>query len=186
MLNNHPFYAYGEERSGVEAVMRLHAVKRWHMIDTTRIQTLAEHSANVGVLAFYIAKTAPGMFFGPSECVATYALLHDIEEVFTGDIPSHTKRALKGVTELEDATLPPVFQVGHDPNMRIMVKMCDLADGIRFIRLHGVDVTARHAREGLERQLCDWEQEAHIIACWPQEVYHHVFDNIRFYAYEVS
>jgi hypothetical protein len=59
------FNAYPVDKAGIETVMRLHSVKRWHMIDTTRIQTLAEHSANVALLAFYIARTAPRMFFGP-------------------------------------------------------------------------------------------------------------------------
>lgn len=186
MSTEHKFYAYGKDRAGIEAVMRLHAVKRWHMIDTTRQQTLAEHSANVAVLAFYITASTPGMFFGGANNVAAYALLHDIAEVFTGDIPSHTKTELRGVQELEDDTLPAMFRTEHSPNTRILVKMCDLADGIRFIRLHGVDVTATHARIGLERQLHSWEQEAHTVVCWPPEVYHHVFDAIRFYAYEYS
>lgn len=186
MSNDHKFYAYGKERAGIEAVMRLHAVKRWHMIDTTRQQTLAEHSANVAVLAFYIAKSAPGMFFGPSADVATYALLHDMAEVFTGDIPSHTKTELQGIQELEDDTLPVLFRIEHSPNTRILVKMCDLADGIRFIRLHGVDVTATHAKLGLERQLRIWEQKAQIVVCWPLEVYRHVFNATWFYAYEYS
>ena len=186
MSNDHKFYAYGKERAGIEAVMRFHAVKRWHMIDTTRQQTLAEHSANVAVLAFYIAVTAPGMFFGGASHVAAYALLHDMAEVFTGDIPSHTKTELRGVQQLEDDTLPSLFRVEHSPNVRILTKMCDLADGIRFIRLHGVDITATHAKTGLEQQLRNWEAKAHTIECWPEHVFKYAFDAIRFYAYEHS
>jgi hypothetical protein len=165
--------------------MRFQAVKRWHMIEATRIQTLAEHSAVVALLAFYIARTAPGLFtFGPAENVATQALLHDLPEVFTGDIPSHTKRHLHGVEQLEQAVLPATFKVDVDPSVKLLIKICDLADGIRFVRLHGVDITAVHAREGLEKQLEDRKQEA--VSMWSDVVVKHVFDAARFYAYELS
>lgn len=181
------FYAYGNDHAELEAVMRLHAVKRWHMIDTTRAQTLAEHSANVAVLAFHIAHTAPGMFFGPAENVAAYALMHDMAEVFTGDFPSHSKKHLFGVRDLEEKVLPRSFVIDQSPETKLMVKLCDLADGIRFIRLHGVDVTSRHAKEGLQRQLEARKTEAGDSGRgWPREVYEKVSYAVQFYAYEFS
>lgn len=57
------FQAYGRERHALESIMRIQAVKRWHMIDTTRTQNLAEHSANVAMLAMLIALSAPIEFF---------------------------------------------------------------------------------------------------------------------------
>ena len=179
------FYAYGEDSVGLEAAMRLHAVKRWHMIDTTRQQTLAEHSANVALLAYYIAVTSPEMFFGPAQGISAYALVHDLAEVFTGDVPSHSKRYLTGVGELEERVLPRMFQIEHTRNTRLMVKLCDLADGIRFVRLCGVDGTARHAKEGLEKQLADRKQDA-VAMEWPDHVLEHVWQAINFYAYELS
>lgn len=180
-----PFYAYGEDHIAIEAVMRFHAVKRWHMIDTTRQQTLAEHSANVALLSYLIAVTAPGMFFGPAQYIALHALVHDLEEVFTGDIPSHTKRWIGGIKELEDTVLPNVFKVEHDRNSALLVKLCDLADGIRFIRLHGVDVTSRHAKTGLEAQFNARVKDAWDYE-WPVEVVDHVRNRTTFYAYEFS
>lgn len=180
------FYAYGAERAEIEAVMRFHAVKRWHMIDTTRTQTLAEHSANVAVLAYHIAHTAPGMFFGPAENVVAAALMHDMAEVFTGDFPSHSKKHLFGINDLEEKVLPPSFVIPQSPETELMIKLCDLADGIRFIRLHGVDVTARHAKEGTEAQLTARKAEAWDNGQgWPLEVYRMVLSAIQFYAYEL-
>lgn len=185
MSNKDDFYAYGETAANLEAVMRFHAVKRWHMIDTTRQQTLAEHSANVALLAYTIAKSAPHMFFGGGTTVVAHALLHDLPEVFTGDIPSHTKRNIQGVTELENLVLPAFFNELSSENVRMLIKFCDLADGIRFIRLHGVDITSRHAREGLERQLLALRQRANE-ANWPPEILVHVSKMVHFYAYEIS
>jgi 5'-deoxynucleotidase YfbR-like HD superfamily hydrolase len=164
--------------------MRLHSVKRWHMIDTTRVQTLAEHSANVAMLAFVVAKTCPRMFFGPAENVAAYAMMHDIGEAFTGDIPTHTKKYITNgqLKALEDNVTPALFKVDVSLDQKKLIKFCDLADGIRFIRLHGVDVTAEHAQAGLEEQMQwkiqeSWEE-------WDRDIADHVRFTTRFYAYE--
>lgn len=189
--------AYGPDRHAIETVMRLHAVKRWHMIDTTRQQTLAEHSANVALLAMTIVLTCPIAFFDKAPLVAAASLVHDIPEAFTGDIPTHTKTYLRGLEELEESVTHPAFvpylkgKPGQLaplilPCSRLLIKLCDLADGIRFIRLHGVDTTARHAREGLEEQLGSKFQDARHALCWPEEVLKHVRNNLTFYAYENS
>jgi len=182
-----PFYAYGAELADIEAVMRLSAVKRWHMLDTSRSQTLAEHSANVAMLAYLIAMKAPAMYFGPATFVGMAALVHDIGEVFSGDTPTPTKNygtSIRAVIkQLENRLTPEFFKLSCDRYTTLMIKMCDLADGIRFIRLHGIDITSRHAREGLERQLkkCYDDMEP-----WPPEVRRHVSSHTQFYAYEQS
>lgn len=184
--NTNIHYAYGPEMQAVEAVMRLHSVKRWHMIDTTRQQTLAEHSANVAMLVMLVAATAPIFTFGDPSMLAAAALVHDLPECFTGDIPTLTKRSLKGLEELEDRVTPAVFKFRICGSSAALIKICDLADGIRFIRLHGVDATARHARGGLEDQLRHRLEDAQRIHEWPDEVVRHVRKHIMFYAYENS
>lgn len=180
------FLAYDREHHAVETVMRVHAVKRWHMIDTTRVQTLAEHSANVALLAMLIAKTAPIEWFDTYAVVAAAALVHDIPETFTGDIPSHTKRHLNsdGLRQLECDITPVTFFVSTNVHTKALIKLCDIADGIRFIRLHGVDLTATHARVGLENQFHDRCTDAWKNLRWPVEVFDHVRNNLMFYAYE--
>jgi len=180
------FYAHGKEWAGIEAVMRFQSVKRWHMIDTTRQQTLAEHSANVALLARQIANTAPRMFFGDAALVADRALRHDVPEVFTGDIPTHTKRHLDGLTGVERMVTPPGMRM-RDPSpvIDLLIKLCDLADGIRFIRLHGVGATAKHAQSGLDAQFNE-KVATMTTREWPEEVQGHVRKAITFYAYEFS
>lgn len=184
MSNKSDYLAYEPEYHAVEAVMRLHSVKRWHMIDTTRVQTLAEHSANVATLALLIARTSPMHIFDDPMLVAAAALVHDLPEAFTGDIPTHTKRHIDGVGKLESLVTPPVLNIQVGDASRALIKLCDLADGIRFIRLHGVDLTARHARDGLEKQL---KEKLHDLGdCWSEAVTLHVRKYIMFYAYENS
>lgn len=179
--------AYPADLHALESVMRLQAVKRWHMIDTTRQQTLAEHSANVAMLVLLITRSFPvtiknGWVMSTEAVVA--ALIHDIAESFTGDIPTHTKQHLSGLEKLEQAVIPPIFKIEVPENARLLIKLCDLADGIRFIRLHGVDTTARHARTGLERQMEHKITEAMRI--WGSDLAGKISKLLTFYAYENS
>lgn len=166
--------------------MRLSAVKRWHMIDTTRMQTLAEHTANVSLLGWLIAHTCPAIHFDPASLLLG-AMVHDLAEAFLGDIPTHSKPLIgkAAISGAEATVLPAIFQaqiLKPGTPEHALLKLCDIADGIRFIRLHGVDVTARHAQQGLEEQWCARLEEAH--AEWPINVWSHVFDYLNFYAYE--
>jgi hypothetical protein len=186
-MSNNPedHYAYGRDMVHVETVMRLSAVKRWHMIDTTRTQNLAEHSANVAVLAFVIAARCPLMYFGSGVAIAGKALLHDIPEVFIGDIPTHSKKWLdrESIDTAEKAITPPCFyNTPVDDRSATLIKICDLADAIRFIRIHGADVTSRHAQEGIEKQF--WKKFLSVYKAWPLEVLNHVLLDAYFYAYE--
>lgn len=176
-------YAYPTEFTDIEAVMRLSAVKRWHMIETFKTQTLAEHSANVAMLVYVVAVSAPGMYFGAALPLAGAALLHDVPEVFIGDIPTHSKRWFASmVQQAEAAVTPKSLVMTPSPTEKLLIKICDLVDGIRFIRIHGTDITGRHAMEGLELQL--WQKYLQAANNWPPEVYVHVLEKSWFYAYE--
>lgn len=182
-INTH--YAY-PDAIHLEAIMRFTSVKRWHMLDTVRIQTLAEHSAVVALLAHYIAKSAPRMFFGDADAITTPALLHDLPEVFTGDIPTPTKRHLGGLEELEDVVTPKEFQP-TDLSYKVitLIKICDLAESMRFIRLHGNGTSiSKHAEDGVQDQFRKWIRNIVAIEKWPMEVVTHTIGSAWFYAYE--
>lgn len=180
------FLAYGEQYRPLETVMRMHAVKRWHMIDTTRQQTLAEHSANVAMLAGLVARTAPINWFDTASLVIAAALHHDCPESFTGDIPSHTKKFLLGADAIEYVVACVEFDYSINEHTRALIKLCDIADGIRFIRLYGIDLTARHAQEGLEAQFHKKFHEVIKELGWCEDVVAHLRGTLLFYAYERS
>lgn len=168
--------------AGLEAVTRFQSIKRWHMIDTTRTQSIAEHSANVALLAYHIAITSPEVYFGSGETVLAPALFHDLPEVFVGDIPTHTKKHLTGLIQLEDLLTPPEFKCDASDQVHALVKLCDLADGIRFIERYGVDRVAIFATEGLRVQL-----KARLVSAranWPEHVFNHVDDKISTYVHQ--
>lgn len=165
----------------MEVIVRFTAVKRWHMIDTAKAQSVAEHSAAVALLAFYIARTCPRVYFGAAVAVATYGLIHDLAEAVTGDIPTITKRHLSGTKELEYMVLPNFVNFGEVPPDHVMelIKLCDLADGIRFIQIHGIGQTARWAAAGLEDQMAKLISK--LASKWPVVVLDHVTTQLRAY-----
>jgi len=178
------FRAYPVEMQPIETVMRVSAVKRWHMIETVRTQTLAEHSANVALLAMVIARMAPMEYFDTYAAVGIAALVHDVSEVFTGDIPTPTKKFVNGINELELRLTHPVFVGAVNGNSDALIKMCDLADGIRFIRIHRVDTTGTHAQRALEDQLATRIKAAEVVLEWPDHLVAHVLRCLQFYMYE--
>lgn len=174
------FYAFGPESIMEEAVIRFSAVKRWHMIETRRIQTLAEHSAAVALLVYSVALRAPGQYFGDPAQAGMAALVHDLPEVFIGDLPTHTKRRIAGVDPLEAEVTPKEYQIPVSHRLKLLIKLCDLIEGIRFIRINGVDATANHAGDGLVEQFRAKRTQA--LTTWPLEVFE-AFENtqIRFF-----
>jgi hypothetical protein len=149
------FATTNPREQAVEVIKRFQSTKRWHLVDTYRQQTLAEHSANVAMLAGYISVTCPQMYFGNYSIAVATALVHDIGEVLLGDLPTPTKQFVKGMDDLETNATPTVFRrfVTNTPDIKMLVKLCDLADGIRFIALYGIGTTAKHAEKGLRAQL---------------------------------
>lgn len=113
--------------------LRLMQVKRYPITHTNRDQSVAEHSFNVLLIATELA----GVTGNPVliNAVMRYAVDHDMEEVYTGDIPSSFKRQLR-------AKCPEVVSVldnGFDaPSMvKAIVKLADCIEAIYYLREFG-------------------------------------------------
>ena len=183
-MQNDQFFVNPEGDVSLEAIERFQAIRRWHRIDTTRPQSIAEHSANVALLAYYVAMTAPIFTFSNPQLVLAAALVHDLSEVFTGDIPSHTKRQISGCEELEDTLTPTVFkrvEAEISESDALLIKLCDLADGIRFIRIYGCDSIGIWAMRGLSEQLDN--KKAQAAALWSPVAHEHVMNMVMEYAF---
>lgn len=131
----------------IEMIARVSSVKRWHIISTTRQQTLAEHLALVAMLAGEIARRLGRQ---PTEYVQ-WGLYHDAAEVFLGDPPSPAKTEEHREREYEvlHSFAIPIPSVA----IQDIVKICDLAEALRFIRTHKVDSygewAERHTRKSM-------------------------------------
>lgn len=140
-------------------LLRASHTKRWTIVNTTRQQTLAEHLFNVAMISEKLAQ-AIGW-----DCVIntdnflklqTWALMHDIPEVYTGDIPTPFKRALRRQgTDIE--AIEDEFAEGYEDiaaeaegtEYGMIVKIADMLEAIWFLKDHGVGMHARKVLAGL-------------------------------------
>lgn len=74
-------------------------VKRWGIVHTAREQSVAEHSFRVWVLAMalydYLVPVPHNS--NDREAVSYWALTHDADEIWTGDLPASIKKVLEQV-----------------------------------------------------------------------------------------
>jgi 5'-deoxynucleotidase len=150
-------------------IIRTGHTKRWTIVNTRRQQTLAEHLAQVALFTMRICDGFDLLPLNRMQAVE-YALLHDLEEVYSGDIPTPYKR---------DNEIPP-FKVpiteyvwNRKPQnimLRLIVKLADIIEALIFISEEGVGTHAEEVRVKMLGILDD-----HLGICsdlYPQSAWH--------------
>lgn len=88
--------------------LRLQVVQRWNIVHTVKTQSVAEHSFNVVLIVREMCHKIPTIDSLDRKNLMIRALDHDMEEVFTGDLPSTSKsfklpkNRLDGILKLAD------------------------------------------------------------------------------------
>lgn len=131
-------------------IMRASTVKRWHIVNTSRTQSLAEHSFNV----CFIARALCRHMGINDENVMKAALEHDLDEVVLGDLPTPFKKemAKRGV-KVDMAKMNCAPERELNPMERDVLKMADYIDAIHFLTENGVGQHANEVREGIADDL---------------------------------
>ena len=76
----------------IDAILGMSAVKRYHGRNTIKVQTLADHSARVAQLAFFLALEFYEGDYVKANYVATLGLFHDLpESLLECDVPTPVK-----------------------------------------------------------------------------------------------
>lgn len=119
----------------IQDVMRASSVKRWHIVETARPQSLAEHQWSVAMLTDEICKRLGYPAENRKQLVYA-AMVHDNDEVISGDAPSPTKGAPKAYPPEKGGAI---------------VKAADLLEALWFIAQHGV---GRHGK-AVEKDCAD-------------------------------
>lgn len=116
MKNTPPFDA----PFGVIPELRLSLIPRWSIIDMSKEQSVAEHSANVAYIVNYLCDSLGDYDVVQTQELISDALFHDYDEIFTGDMPTPAKEDSHG-------TLPP------------LVKLADLLEAYWFAGKYCID-----------------------------------------------
>jgi 5'-deoxynucleotidase len=145
--------------------LRASYTKRWTIINTTRTQTVAEHSFNVVGVAMRLARNIDWngiMHHSDHLKLVSWALGHDIVEVYTGDIPTPFKRALEqngaNVLAAEEQFLKEYGGMAREADGTVygmIVKLADMLEAVWFLKDHGVGAHAERVLHGLYDNLYD-------------------------------
>ena len=121
------------KRNPINDLYRLADISRWHIVNIPTRQSVAEHSYFVTLLAMRMAGAA-GI---PVGRVVQWALMHDGEEAWTGDIPGPLKRTMdKGVIPIREM-MGDMYVENVADITRDLVKICDIAEAVKYLKIHG-------------------------------------------------
>ena len=130
-------------------------VRRWHIVQTSREQTLAEHSFAVSVIAGSLASHMKWKgLMHPTEALKLlgWALNHDLIEVRTGDVPTPFKKVLRGVggadifekaEDAVDADFGAKYRGIAGTEVEMIVKVADMIESVYFLQDNGVGAHAK-------------------------------------------
>lgn len=154
--------------------MRLSSVKRWGIIEMSRAQSVAEHSYNVAAISLAIINAIAdgiedsGMALQPITLLTLeWALLHDLTELVTGDLPTPVKVHLReAVEEMEDKHYPRYANFRkkvHGTIAEDVVKAADFMDAIQFAKRFCIDLKREQILnemyDKLDRHCCAFKQK---------------------------
>jgi len=122
----------------LRAAWHLNEVTRFHMVTTKSPQDVAQHSFRVAFLAKHIAENAVdhgAIGINPDHAFYLGAC-HDMDEMTTGDIPSHVKIALRNVG-IEVAALAERDGFENTPSTyKWIIKAADLIESIYWCEVN--------------------------------------------------
>lgn len=138
--------------------LRSRNIERWHIVATTQVQNVAEHSHCVGIIAEALlemlhdnACTKPSI--EERYIVLKYSQVHDLPEICLGDSPSTTGEYLKRVVpqlretlaKLERQLCPEIAELENRmaeayPYLKHVCKAADILEAYSFMHIaQGLD-----------------------------------------------
>lgn len=113
------------------SMLKLSHVPRWSIVDTIKTQSVADHSFRVAAITKYIAEELKRLYNTRLDIdyVVCRALMHDIEESRTGDMPC--TRKYSDVNDIKD-------NIARKSLYDMIIKLADTIEAIVFIKRYGV------------------------------------------------
>ncbi len=135
---------------GFYELARASHVKRWHIVNTTKEQNLAEHQYNVAIIGLELYKQITGEPAGAAFISAL--LFHDSAEIRYGDIPTPGKAFIQsyagdgglfGAMDFDIMPkLPYVGDHGIGASESGIIKLADMIEAAWWIRENGAGAHA--------------------------------------------
>lgn len=136
----------------INDILRASGVTRWHIVRTVRPQSLAEHTFDVVMIARAIAKIAG---YDDYEIIKA-ALLHDLDEIVTGDIPTPSKkRARDNGWELNDL-YKSITGRELSIDESLVIQVADRLADLHWLWLHALGPHANRVYELMATEFNDW------------------------------
>ena len=136
--------------NGAADYLKAQYISRWGIVCTAKQQSVAEHSFNVWVLVSHWGSEVLNLH--DLQCAQEYALTHDLAEIRTGDCPTPFKNpVVKEILDEMEREIHP--QIPVTPKIRQLVKFCDTAESVLFLKLYGLGKHADDVRELLAVQM---------------------------------
>ena len=144
--------------------MRAGHVTRWHIVNTTRHQTLAEHLYLVTIIAIELAsKLQPIDRTTPEDLLRLVvgALFHDAAEIRQGDVPTPAKKFIREMagesifTKMEESLLPeiPYIRGGMSGDLRQIIFMADTIEAAHWIHENKAGIHADMVAKGCWKKM---------------------------------
>lgn len=158
-------------------LMHLAYVPRWGVVPIQRPQSVAEHSFRVAAITVEICSLWNKAYDGNVNVADAlwYAIIHDAEESFTGDIVSPFKRYLRG---LDLPTLEWLKEELVGTRERAVVKIADSIEALDYIIQWGVPPSGQLVAQDIYTNLEKSVHEFMVNYKFP-EIHHIVNDLVR-------
>ena len=146
-------------------LLKLATVRRWHIVDVLKEQSVAEHSASVAYIALEVIRRTESVDDIHMMSAMWWALFHDAHEALLGDPPGNLK-ACPGISEIYNAMAgyytPTIKNIEVSDEARIAVKIADLIESIRFIGKYGVATEGHLIEADLRDRLKEYAEKTVI------------------------
>jgi len=154
--------------------LRSRNISRWHTVDTSKRQSVAEHSFCMQIIAESLLDGLyKGTDYSPSSLEKywslKYAQIHDLDEIIVGDLSSVIKQLLKLLSvdfekimdKIQLQLIPEMIEVKdlfmNKPYFAMIMKAADLLEALDFFK-YGKGLDTEH-NELIERKILDGLKE---------------------------
>jgi 5'-deoxynucleotidase YfbR-like HD superfamily hydrolase len=153
----------------INDLMRTSNVKRWHIVDVSREQSVAEHSALVAYIAIDLIRNTPAVDDSVSLEAMWWALYHDAGEVILGDPPGNLKLTpgfADVYKKMAEHYTPSMCNMDVSEVAVQAVKIADLVESIRYMRRYGVGSEAAIIESNLYERLEAYANKTPYVETW--------------------